>query len=171
MSTGCSTRLPLLSMSRSEDACLATYKRSWRKKSRTSACGPRRMWRSHSGASTESGSRRPQISCFSKTCSVRQLPVRLIISTLFWLAASPSARASSVYDPILRFRTISTEHFVVYFHQREEPLAARLAVIAEDTWRAMGRPLGTSPPARTHVVLVDQTELSNGFATPIPYNM
>src|SRR5206468_627034 len=59
---------------------------------------------------------------------------------------------------------------IIYFHQGEDRLAARLAVIAEETWRAIGRPLGTSPPALTHVVLVDQTELANGLATPIPYN-
>ena len=31
-------------------------------------------------------------------------------------------------------------------------------------------PLGRTPPALTHVVLVDQTELANGSATPLPYN-
>ncbi len=31
-------------------------------------------------------------------------------------------------------------------------------------------PLGRTPPALTHVVLVDQTELANGLATPLPYN-
>ncbi len=43
---------------------------------------------------------------------------------------------------------------------------ARLAVIAEDTWRALERPLGVRPPPLTHVLLVDQTELANGWASP-----
>lgn len=86
---------------------------------------------------------------------------------LVWAGASPSAQ---VFDPALRFRVLSTPHFVIHFHQGEDWLAQRLAVIAEDTWRALARPLGVTPPARTRVVLADQTELFNGYATPVPYN-
>jgi hypothetical protein len=78
--------------------------------------------------------------------------------------------AASLFDPALRFRTIPTEHFVIYFHQGAEPLARRLAALAEETWMALWRPLGVQPPPRTHVVLVDQSELANGSATPVPYN-
>ena len=63
-----------------------------------------------------------------------------------------------------------TEHFVIYFHQGEGDQAQRLAVIAEETWHALQRPLGTTPPRLTHVVLADQTELANGYATPLPYD-
>ena len=78
--------------------------------------------------------------------------------------------APSLFDPALRFRTLPTEHFVIYFHQGEERLAQRLAAIAEETWRALERPLGVTPPRLTHVVLADQTELANGYATPLPYD-
>jgi hypothetical protein len=80
------------------------------------------------------------------------------------------ATAASLFDPLLRFRVLSTEHFVIHFHQGEERLAQRLAVIAEDTWIALERPLGLAPPRKTRVVLADQTELFNGYATPVPYN-
>ncbi|HEX7136237.1 MAG TPA: hypothetical protein VF219_00245 [Vicinamibacterales bacterium] len=46
----------------------------------------------------------------------------------------------------------------------------RLAAIAEETWRTLPRPLGVRPPPLTHVVLADQTDLSNGYATPLPYD-
>ena len=59
---------------------------------------------------------------------------------------------------------LATEHFVIHFHQGEERLAQRLAVIAEDTWIALERPLGLAPPRKTRVVLADQTELFNGYA-------
>ena len=81
-----------------------------------------------------------------------------------------SASAATLYDPRLHFRTLPTEHFVIYFHQGEEALARRLAAIAEETWHALQRPLGVVPPKRTHVVLVDQTELANGWANPLPYD-
>lgn len=85
------------------------------------------------------------------------------------LAASP-LRAATLFDPALRFRTIGTEHFIIYFHQGEDALASRLAVIAEEAWARLRQPLGVPTQKRTHVVLVDQSELSNGSAFPIPYD-
>ena len=79
--------------------------------------------------------------------------------------------AATLFDPALRFRTIATSHFVIYYHRGEETMARRLASIAEETWRALESPLGVRPPRRTHVVLADQTELANGYATPVPYDV
>jgi len=86
------------------------------------------------------------------------------------LAAAGSAAGASRFDPFLRFRVLSTEHFVIYFHQGDERTARRLAPIAEETWRALQQPLGVAPPPRTHVVLADQSEFANAFATPVPYD-
>jgi Tol biopolymer transport system component len=85
-------------------------------------------------------------------------------------AAAGHASGASLFDPTLRFRSLPTEHFVIYFHQGEDALAQRLARIAEDAWRALERPLGLTPPRRTRIVLADQTEQFNGYATPVPYN-
>ncbi len=95
---------------------------------------------------------------------------RLLVAAVTALLAATSVRAASLVDPALRFRATTTEHFVIYFHQREEPLARRLAVVAETVWRQLQRSLGVRPPRRTHVVVADQTELANGFATPVPYD-
>jgi hypothetical protein len=97
---------------------------------------------------------------------------RATLALLVSVAALASARASAAtkFDPTLRFRVITTDHFRIYFHQNVDHLAARLAVIAEETWQALPRPLGVRPPALTHVVLADQTDLSNGYATPLPYD-
>jgi len=65
---------------------------------------------------------------------------------------------------------LRTEHFRIYFHQNADHLALRLSAIAEDTWRTLPQPLGVRPPPLTHVVLADQTDLSNGYATPLPYD-
>ena len=78
--------------------------------------------------------------------------------------------AANRYDPRLRFRTISTPRFNIYFHQGEEALARRLARIAEEVAAKVRPELGV-PAGRVHVILVDQTDLSNGWANPTPYNL
>jgi hypothetical protein len=101
--------------------------------------------------------------------SVRRRVKRLISAGLLLLIAAPARAAASV-DPQYRFRRLPTEHFIVYFHQGEDLLAARLAAIAEETWRSVERSLGRKPPPLTHIILIDQTELANGSAYPLPYD-
>src|SRR5688572_15027900 len=85
------------------------------------------------------------------------------------LAATDMASAATRYDPRLRFRTISTARFDIHYHQGEEAPAQRLARIAEDVATVLARTLG-SASGRVQVILVDQNDLSNGWATPLPYN-
>lgn len=79
------------------------------------------------------------------------------------------ADAATRYDPRLRFRTISTARFDIHFHQGEEGLARRLAEFVEkaasDVDAAVGAAVG-----RVQIILVNQDDLSNGWATPVPYN-
>jgi len=77
--------------------------------------------------------------------------------------------AADRYDPRLRFRTIRTAHFDIHAHQGEEGLAARLAVIAEQVHERSRPALGV-PRGRVQVILVDQADLANGWATPIPHD-
>jgi Tol biopolymer transport system component len=86
------------------------------------------------------------------------------------LLLATQLHAATLFDPALRFRMRATEHFIIYYHQGEEQLARRLAAIAEETWARLRQPFGVDPPRRTHVVLADQTELANGYATPLPYD-
>lgn len=85
-------------------------------------------------------------------------------------AAGP-VNAASLLDPAFHFQTLTTPHFIIYFHQGEDHLAARLAAIAEEEWPRVGQALGVTAPRRTHVIVADQSELANGWATPLPYNV
>ncbi len=85
-------------------------------------------------------------------------------------AFASTAQAATRYDPAYRFQTIRTRHFSINFHQREEPAARRLAAIAEQTWERLRHALDHTPPPLTDVVLVDQSEVANGFAFPLPYD-
>lgn len=95
---------------------------------------------------------------------------RLVLALAVLVAAVLPAAASERYDPRLRFRTISTPHFDIHFHQGEEGQARRLASIAEQVRREMAPTLGL-PNGRVQVILVDQHDSPNGWATPFPYNV
>src|SRR5512144_2551879 len=86
-----------------------------------------------------------------------------------WLVAGSAAGASR-YDPALRFRSLTTAHFVIYFHQGEDAIARRFAPIAEQVHAELTRGLQRAPGGRTHVILVDQNDVANGWATPLPYD-
>jgi Tol biopolymer transport system component len=74
------------------------------------------------------------------------------------------------YDPRFRFRTVSTARFDIYFHQGEEALARRLASFVEEVATQVDGRLG-APGGRVRIILVDQTDASNGWATVFPYNL
>ncbi|MFT7520065.1 MAG: Tol biopolymer transport system component, partial [Kiritimatiellia bacterium] len=80
-----------------------------------------------------------------------------------------SAKAAT-YDPDLTWRTITTEHFRVHFHQGEEQLADEFSSKVEGIYDTMVGELKWKPRARTHVVLIDHTDVANGFAQSVPYN-
>ena len=90
------------------------------------------------------------------------------VATLVILAPMLAA-ASGRYDPRLRFQTISTTRFDIHYHQGEEAQARRLAALAETVAAELDATLGR-PSGRVQVILVDQSDLSNGWATPLPFN-
>ncbi len=97
-----------------------------------------------------------------------RLPVCALVLVLLY-TCQPIIGATR-YDPRFRFRSIHTPRFTIHFHQGEEALARRLAVIAEDVANRVAGELGT-PNGRVHVILVNQHDLSNGWANPVPYNV
>lgn len=75
------------------------------------------------------------------------------------------------YDPARDWRTLETEHFRVHYDAALEPAARRAAAIAEQVHARVAPLLGWTPTRRTEVVLVDDTDHADGFATPLPRNM
>ena len=94
----------------------------------------------------------------------------LAIVAVLLVLPSASALASTRYDPRLQFRTLRTPRFEIHFHQGEDAAAARLAMIAEEVASALDRTLGAAS-GRVHVILVNQSDQPNGWATPVPYNL
>jgi len=74
------------------------------------------------------------------------------------------------YDPLFKWNTIETKHFQIHFHQGEELIAQRAAVISEDIHERLVPRIKWEPKEQTHIVFVDSMDGVNGMATPWPYN-
>jgi hypothetical protein len=72
-------------------------------------------------------------------------------------------------NPDLKFRTITTEHFIIHYHVGAELIADRTAMLAERAYERLTVGLGHAPSLRTHIIITDTTDASNGFANAIPY--
>ncbi len=77
---------------------------------------------------------------------------------------------AAAYDPALEWRTLQTEHFEITFHQGEEQLANELGTNAEGIWAELTVDMDWVPKAKTQIVLVDHTDMANGYASTVPYN-
>lgn len=92
----------------------------------------------------------------------------LLVVALLLMAGD--VQGSDRYDPRLRFKTLPTQNFDIHFHQGEDALARRLADLAEAVATELEPKLGRAN-GRVHVILVNQDDVSNGWATPVPFNV
>jgi Tol biopolymer transport system component len=103
-------------------------------------------------------------------------PAPLGVLTALALALAPGAAPAETvgsvqYDPAFRWHTLTTPHFEIHFHQGEEALAQRVALVAERAHLRLVPLLGHEPTVRTQVVLSDDVDDANGSATPLPRNI
>ena len=88
------------------------------------------------------------------------------VGVLVALATSP-ARAG---DPLREHFTLETEHFVILYYDPLEPIARRVATVAEHAHRNLAPALDHTPATKTQIVVVDDTDSANGFAGVLPRN-
>lgn len=92
----------------------------------------------------------------------------LIAITLLLCLSSISYAAR--LDTSYTFSTIETPHVSVHYHQGLETIARKAAVIAEEVHGRLTREFDWQPSEKTELVLIDDSDFSNGFATALPYN-
>lgn len=68
------------------------------------------------------------------------------------------------------WKTLETDHFAVHFLSQHQPQAQRAATIAETQWPLLTQRLGWTPQDKIQMVLTDDFDASNGWATPDPFN-
>jgi len=76
--------------------------------------------------------------------------------------------SASIYDPKLKWKTIETPHFYIHFHQGEYELAQLTANLGEEVHKKLCSFFQYQPKGKTHIILVDNTDIANGIATVFP---
>ena len=77
---------------------------------------------------------------------------------------------SQTVPPDEDWRQIETEHFVVTYPERLEDLARGAGAMAERAWVLLADRFVETPDTPVQLLLTDHTDITNGFASPAPYN-
>jgi len=88
----------------------------------------------------------------------------------FALSLWSGAALAQFVDPSLRWRTLDTEHFSAHFPEHLREQARLVAGVAESVYPKVTARLNWRPESRTHIVVLDSADESNGAATPLPFN-
>lgn len=103
----------------------------------------------------------------SMTICIRRLVFFSIIA-VFLFSSGPAL--AGIFDPGVGWTTIETKHFRVHFPERIEDVARRSARILEEVYPDVTGKWNWKPWSYTEVVLVDNTDESNGLSSVLPYN-
>jgi hypothetical protein len=106
------------------------------------------------------------------TARARLLERALALAATFVLAvfASSPARAQMA-DPWKDWQSADSAHFRVHYRAEHRAQAERTIKAAERVYPKITQSLQWQPRGRTEIVLFNEFDLPNGFATPLPFNM
>ncbi len=96
----------------------------------------------------------------------------LVVAAVFAALLPGGSRPASGQNPPPDedWRQISTEHFTITFPAGMEDLARRAAPIAERAHGLLAERFAATPGGPIQLLLTDHADITNGFATPVPYN-
>jgi Tol biopolymer transport system component len=94
--------------------------------------------------------------------------IGIVAVLVLWFSSNASA---SRLDTSFTFSTIETPHFSLHFHQGLESVARKAALIAEEVHESLRTEFAWQPSEKTELVLIDNSDFSNGYATVLPYNI
>ena len=84
------------------------------------------------------------------------------------LAASNATAQAG--DPSQDWKTLESANFIVHYDAHLHEVAVRIAALAERSHAVLAPAMSGPPTERTHVLVLDVTDSSNGFARTIPRN-
>ncbi len=107
--------------------------------------------------------------CLIPECGYRItiMKIKKILVLLIFMFLSFSVHA---VDPYLSWKTIESDHFYIHYALGYERLAQKAANSAEQAHSKLQPVLSWQPDDKTHLVISDETDQPNGFATPVYFN-
>lgn len=100
---------------------------------------------------------------------------KILKRTLLGILVSASLSVASVAAPVgwdeagKEWLSQQSEHFSVHFVDGHQQSAAKVLDVAERVRQEQLPFFQSAPEARTEIVLVDDFDFSNGWATPLPF--
>jgi hypothetical protein len=79
-------------------------------------------------------------------------------------------RSAGAGDPYIEWYTVSSPHFRVHYHAGLERVAQKAINVAEDVYERLVPALAYRPDEVTELVLTDEANDANGFASTLPYS-
>ena len=92
------------------------------------------------------------------------------IVLLLALLLAPATALNAQLPPNERWRTFDTPHFRIHYSEGLEPLARRAADRAERAYTEVAALLVRPPRGRIDLLVSDNVDYTNGYATPLPTN-
>ena len=94
----------------------------------------------------------------------------VVIAAALAVVVTLAAGRAWAGDPDRVWKTIESEHFVVHYYEPLGDVAHRVAVVGERAHRLLAPALGHAPGTKTQIVVIDETDGANGFASVLPRN-
>ena len=100
------------------------------------------------------------------------LPACTLYSLIFavFIALSNPLSAQEDFSQPWRWKTLESEHFYLHFKLEDELLAQRSLNIAEQALIQVAEKFNWMPTTRINLIISNQQDEPNGYATPIPFN-
>ena len=97
---------------------------------------------------------------------MRLLNGRKVLLLLGLSAVLAGLNAQDIWynHPELEWQTFETEHFLIHFHEGTERSAREAASVAEKVYGPVTQLYGYEPPGKTHLIIKDVDDVSNGIA-------
>ena len=87
------------------------------------------------------------------------------------LSVFPTASISAEhFSPLKDWQTLQSEHIYLNFERKDQAIAEKALQVAEQSLQQLSRALRWQPKNRVQVVITDQQDMPNGYATPLPFN-
>ncbi len=89
---------------------------------------------------------------------------------LVLICSSNHLVAGVSHDTSLDWYSLESEHFIIHYHTGLEPVARKSLAISERVHERLSKWIKWQPESKTNIMLTDEYDFSNGYATPFPSN-